>query len=74
MSSPPAASTSGSWTWNSVPKVAAASRARPMTLRQSGRLFVISNSTTLSVRPRTFLMSSPGSQGSWRIKMPSSMA
>ena len=41
-------------------KVAALSRARPMTLRQSGRLGVISNSTTWSSRPSRGTISSPG--------------
>ena len=53
--------------------VADTSRARPMTLRQSGRLGVISNSTTWSSALITGLMSSPGWQSSWRMKMPSGM-
>ena len=45
---PPQPLISGVWSFSSLPKVAAASRARPMTDRQSGRLGVISNSTTWS--------------------------
>ena len=40
----------------------------------TGRLFVISNSTTLSLRPQTSRISSPGTQSSSRMKMPSSIA
>ena len=65
--------TSGWWKQQGLSKVAAASRARPITLRQSGRLGVISNSTTWSSRPVMALMSSPGLQSSWRTKMPSGM-
>ena len=45
-----------------------------MTERQSGRLGVISNSTTWSSALMTGLMSSPGfTPSSWRTKMPSGM-
>ena len=65
--------TTGSWRARGASKVADTSRARPMTLRQSGRLGVISNSTTWSSALITGLMSSPGRQSSWRMKMPSGM-
>ena len=66
--------TTGSRRVRGVSKVADTSRARPMTDRQSGRLGVISNSTTWSSAPMTGLMSSPGSTpSSCSTKMPSGM-
>ena len=71
---PPQPRISGVWSLRGLWKVALASRARPMTLRQSGRLGVISNSTTWSSAPMTLAMSSPGcTPSSFRTKMPSVM-
>ena len=66
--------TTGSCSLSSLPKVAAASLARPMIDRQSGRFGVISNSMTWSSAPMMGLMSSPGLMpSSCRIKIPSGM-
>lgn len=51
--------TCGSWSRKGTPKVAAASRARPRTARQSGRLGVISKSTHTSSIPSAFTASVP---------------
>ena len=54
--------------------VALASRARPMTERQSGRFGVISNSTMESSKPRMCAMLRPGSaSSSCKTKIPSAM-
>ena len=72
--SSPTPFTSGVLTLNGRSKVAAVSRARPITLRQSGRLDVISKSETQSSRPSTFLMSSPTGVPAGRNRMPFSQA
>ena len=73
MSPPASAFTTGSCSFSGLLKVTAASRARPIMHRQSGRLGVISNSTTWSSMPSSARMSSPGLQSSCRIRMPSVM-
>ena len=57
---------------NSLPNETALSRARPITERQSGRLEVISNSTTVSLRRSASLMSIPSlsAYSSSRMSMP----
>ena len=72
--SPPQPLTAGSFTANGRWKVAAASRARPIIERQSGRLEVISKSATYSSRPRMPLISAPTGVSSGRNRMPLSHA
>ena len=66
--------TCGSWSRKGTPKVAAASRARPRTARQSGRLGVISKSTHTSSIPSAFTASVPTGHSSSSTRMPSSTA
>ena len=64
----------GSFTVNSLLKVAAASLASPMTEKQSGLFEVISNSIIFSSSPSSWTMSVPGSMYLSRMNIPSSMA